>query len=184
LDTPVDAQDRLCRYGDYNYGYDANGRLSSKTNISSGAQTGYVYDGLGRLRAVQLPSGSRIDYVLDALGRRIGRVVAGVLVRGWLYGGDSLRPMARLDASGQIEATFVYVTHANVPDSIVLRSGAVYRVLADYLGSVRLVVDVANGGVVQRLDYDEFGNVLADTNPACAMRTPSSCCLGRVSMMR
>jgi RHS repeat-associated protein len=165
LDTPVDAQDRLCRYGDFNYTYDANGRLSSKTQISTGAQTGYMYDGNGGLRAVLLPNGTRIDYVLDALGRRIGKVVGGALVRGWLYGGSSLRPMAQLDATGQIEATFVYATRANVPDTIVMRSGAVYRVLADHLGSVRLVMDAANGGVLQRLDYDEFGNVLEDTNP-------------------
>jgi RHS repeat-associated protein len=92
-------------------------------------------------------------------------VVGGALVRGWLYGKDSLRPIAQLDASGQIQATFVYATHANVPDTIVLRSGAVYRVLTDHLGSVRLVVDVATGGVVQRLDYDEFGIVTADTDP-------------------
>jgi RHS repeat-associated protein len=92
-------------------------------------------------------------------------VVGGALVRGWLYGKDSLRPIAQLDASGQIQATFVYATRANVPDTIVLRSGAVYRALTDLLGSVRLLVDVANGGVVQRLDYDEFGNVLADSNP-------------------
>src|SRR5207237_6625965 len=31
--------------------------------------------------------------------------------------------------------------------------------------SVRLVVDVSTGQVAERLDYDEFGVVLADTNP-------------------
>src|SRR5690606_31586078 len=31
--------------------------------------------------------------------------------------------------------------------------------------SVRLVVDVLTGTVAQRIDYDEFGVVLADTNP-------------------
>lgn len=32
-------------------------------------------------------------------------------------------------------------------------------------GSVRLVVNLASGEVVQRTDYDEFGRVLNDTNP-------------------
>jgi len=73
--------------------------------------------------------------------------------------------MAQLDTSGQIEAIFVYQTHGNVPDMSVSRSGAAYRVLSDQLGSVRLVVDVANGGVVQRLDYAEFGVAIVDTNP-------------------
>ena len=33
------------------------------------------------------------------------------------------------------------------------------------MGSVRLVVNATSGAVVQRIDYDEFGVVLADTNP-------------------
>jgi RHS repeat-associated protein len=40
-----------------------------------------------------------------------------------------------------------------------------YRVLMDHLGSVRAVVDVSSGEVAQRLEYDEFGVVLVDTNP-------------------
>jgi len=37
--------------------------------------------------------------------------------------------------------------------------------VTDQLGSVRLVVNVMTGEVVQRLDYDVWGNVLQDTNP-------------------
>ena len=40
-----------------------------------------------------------------------------------------------------------------------------YRLLSDLRGSVRLVVDVATGAIAQRLDYDTFGNVIADSNP-------------------
>ena len=40
-----------------------------------------------------------------------------------------------------------------------------YRILTDHLGSPRLVVNTADGQVEQRIDYDEFGNVLLDTNP-------------------
>src|SRR5262249_48141852 len=40
-----------------------------------------------------------------------------------------------------------------------------YRIVADHLGSPRLVVDVATGTISQRLDYDEFGVVLIDTHP-------------------
>ena len=39
-----------------------------------------------------------------------------------------------------------------------------YRIISDHLGSVRLVVNVADGTVAQRIDYDEFGVVTADTN--------------------
>jgi RHS repeat-associated protein len=45
------------------------------------------------------------------------------------------------------------------------RGGNTYRVIADQVGSPRLVVDVATGVVAQRLSYDAFGNVLQDTSP-------------------
>jgi RHS repeat-associated protein len=37
--------------------------------------------------------------------------------------------------------------------------------VVDHLGSVRLVVNVANGSIAQRMDYDEFGSLRIDTNP-------------------
>jgi YD repeat-containing protein len=114
------------------------------------------YDGAGALKSVVTPT-RRIDYVYDAFGRRIGKIVDGTLQRGWVYQ-DELRPVAQLVASGQIEATFVYATQVNVPEYMVARTtGRVYRLLTDQRGSVRLVVDVGNGTVVQRMDYDEFG---------------------------
>lgn len=48
---------------------------------------------------------------------------------------------------------------------MVIADGTVYRLITDHLGCVRLVVNVADGTVVQRLDYDAFGRVLQDTNP-------------------
>ena len=43
--------------------------------------------------------------------------------------------------------------------------GVTYRLISDYRGSVRLVVNAATGTVAQRLDYSAFGEVLLDTNP-------------------
>jgi len=40
-----------------------------------------------------------------------------------------------------------------------------YRLIADDLGSVRLVVDSTTGAIAQRIDYDDFGVVLMDSNP-------------------
>ena len=40
-----------------------------------------------------------------------------------------------------------------------------YRVVTDQLGSPRLIVNTADGSVIQRMDYDEFGDVILDTNP-------------------
>ena len=46
-----------------------------------------------------------------------------------------------------------------------MKGGITYRIISDHLGSPRLVVNTVDGTVVQQIDYDEFGNVLSDTNP-------------------
>jgi RHS repeat-associated protein len=58
----------------------------------------------------------------------------------------------------------VYASRSNVPEYLI-KDGSVYRIIADHLGSPRLVVNVVTGEVVQRLDYGAFGAVLLDTNP-------------------
>jgi RHS repeat-associated protein len=156
-----DNQDRLVQYGTTSYTYTANGELLSKT---TGVQTtNYKYDALGNLMSVTLPDGTKIEYIIDGQNRRIGKKVNGVLVQGFLYR-DGLRPVAELDGAGNVVSRFVYAGSNNVPDYMI-RSGVTYRIISDYIGSPRLVVDGATGTVAQRMDYDEFGNITADTNP-------------------
>ncbi|MBL0359498.1 MAG: hypothetical protein IPP70_00260 [Elusimicrobia bacterium] len=45
------------------------------------------------------------------------------------------------------------------------KGGQAYRILTDHLGSPRLVVNAASGAIVQRMDYDSWGNITNDTNP-------------------
>ena len=158
-----DAQDRLLSYGNYTYTYTANGELLSKTDTVTGETTTYDYDVLGNLMSVTLPDGTLIEYVVDGRNRRIGKKVNGVLVQGFLYA-DQFNPIAELDGAGNVVARFVYGTKANVPDYMI-KGGTIYRIISDHLGSPRLVIDTTTGAVVQRIDYDEFGNVLLDTNP-------------------
>ncbi len=87
----------------------------------------------------------------------------GTLVQGFLYQ-DQLNPIAELDGAGSVVSRFIYGSRPNVPDYMV-KGGVTYRIITDHLGSPRLVIDVATGNVEQRLDYDEFGNILRDTNP-------------------
>lgn len=127
------------------------------------AASGKHYDTFGNLTHVAMPDGIQIDYVIDARNRRIGKKINGTLVQGFLYG-DQLNPIAELDGSGAVIARFVYGTKPNVPDYMV-KGGATYRYITDQLGSVRLVVDAATGTVAERIDYDEYGVVIQDTNP-------------------
>ncbi len=156
-----DNQDRLTHSGTTTYTYTANGDLESQT--TGVLSTTYQYDALGNLTAVTLPGGTPIAYLLDGNNRRIGKRVNGTLVQGFLYQ-DNLRPIAELDGAGAIVSRFVYATRISLPDYMI-RAGVTYRLIADHVGSPRLVVNTATGQIVQRMDYDAFGKVLSDTHP-------------------
>jgi RHS repeat-associated protein len=156
-----DDQDRMTSYGDATYTYGANGELISKTEGS--ATTTYMYDALDNLLHVGLPDGTNIDYIVDGQNRRVGKKVNGVVVAGFLYQ-DALRIVTQLDGSGHIVATFSFGSKPNVPDYMTTSAG-VFRIVSDHLGSPRLVINSATGAIVEELEYDEFGNVLVDTQP-------------------
>ncbi|MFP2907665.1 RHS repeat-associated core domain-containing protein [Pyxidicoccus sp. 3LFB2] len=158
-----DAQDRLQTYGGTAYAFGPNGDLRQKLTAGGAQPTQYFYDNLGALSAVVLPDGTRVDYVLDARGRRQGKKVNGALLQSFLYDGHS-RIVAELDGTGSVAGRFVYGSRSNVPDYM-MKGGVVYRLVPDQLGSVRLVVNTQTGVVAQRLDYDVWGSVLADSNP-------------------
>ena len=79
-----------------------------------------------------------------------------VVVKRWLYQ-DQLNPVAELDSLGNLVSLFA--------PGYIVKNDSTYALITDHLGSVRLVVNVANGNVVQRIDYDAFGNEVLNTNP-------------------
>jgi len=157
-----DPQDRLLAYGNASYSYTRDGELLMK--VVGPDTTRYKYDALGNLVSVRLPDGTYIEYVIDGQNRRVGKKVNGVLVKRWLYG-NQLNIVAELDNADNVVSRFVYGTRANTPDYMI-KAGVAYRIISDHLGSVRLVVNTTNGTVVQRMDYDEFGNIVVDSNPS------------------
>jgi RHS repeat-associated protein len=155
-----DAQDRLIAHGALSFAHDARGNVVEK--VDGDDITSYSYDALGALSRVTMPDARVIDYVVDASGRRIGKKLDGEVVQELLYRSD-LAPIGERDENGDV-ARFVYASHVNVPDYME-KGAALYRLVTDQLGSVRLVVNAATGAVAQRIDYDEFGRVLADSAP-------------------
>jgi RHS repeat-associated protein len=139
--------------------FDAGDHLKSANGTSVPKST---VDAWGNLLSVELPD-SRIDYVVDGLGRRIGRKVDGVLRQTWIYN-DSLRPAAELNAQGEVVSEFLYAGAAG-PPAAMKRGGKHYVLVADQVGSVRMVIDSESGETVQQMDYDPFGRVLGDSNP-------------------
>jgi RHS repeat-associated protein len=160
-DGIYDAQDRLISYGTATYAYTANGELQSAT--TGGQTTTYQHDVLGNIVGAALPSGTQVSYLVDGQNRRVGKKQNGTLLQSFLYQ-DTLRLVAELDGNNTVVSRFVYGSRLSLPDYLV-KGGNTYRIITDQVGSPRLVVDVATGAIAQRLDYDEFGNVLRDTNP-------------------
>ncbi len=157
-----DDQDRLLQFTiGATYTYTGSGQLLTKT--IGGQPTTYQYDALGNLVSVALPDETVIEYVVDGRSRRIGKKVNGVLVQGFLYQ-NRLKVVAELDGDNTVVSRFVYASQGVVPD-FMIRDSHTYRILSDLRGSPRLVVEASTGTVAQRMDYDEFGNVIQDTNP-------------------
>jgi RHS repeat-associated protein len=171
-----DAQDRLLSTPDgTSFTYRNDGTATSKTNATG--TYAYNYDLSGVLQSVGLPtSGNSVQYVADAQDRRIGRSLvwgSNTISQQFVYD-NQLRVAAELGSNGStVTSVFVYGTKANVPDYMisVANGGKVYRIISDWVGSVRLVLDtsVSPAVVVQQLDYDEFGNVLPSSlDTTCA----------------
>jgi RHS repeat-associated protein len=156
-----DAQDRMLSYANAQYVYSGNGDLRQK--IVGTDTTRYTYDAFGNLLSVRFADGTNIEYVVDGQNRRIGKKGNGVFKKRWLHS-DDLRIVAELDSANQVVSRFVYTKSQNVPEYVV-RGGVIYRLVKDHLGSARYVVNAQTGMVVHEMEYDEFGNVLLNTNP-------------------
>lgn len=163
VSADYDAQDRLTRYGSTTFDYTADGELESRTDSATDATESYDYDGFGHLVGVDLADGRRVDYAIDGEGQRVAKKVDGALAQGFVYGW-ALNPMAELGPDGEVRSVFVYGLDDATP-SYMIRGGDAYRIVSDERGSARLVVRTSDGAVVQRLAYDEFGNVVEDSNP-------------------
>ena len=117
-----------------------------------------ILDAFGSLRSVKLPNDTSIEYLVDGSGRRVGKKVNGVVTQKWLYSSD-LRIIAELDSANKVKSRFVYTSSANVPEYMI-KDSTIYKIITDYLGSVKQVVNTQTGAIVQQTSYDEWGNVI------------------------
>jgi RHS repeat-associated protein len=95
---------------------------------------------------------------------RIAKQVDGKTAQAFVYDFAG-RIRGELDANGVLASRLLYGSRPHVPD-FVAKENAKYHLVTDARGSVRLAIDVATGQVVQRIDYDAWGNILRNTNPS------------------
>jgi len=141
------------------YQWDQDGFLTRKTR---GAEiTQYTYSSRGELMRVLLPDGRQIDYARDPLGRRIEKRVNGAVAARYLWAGPAT--LLAVYRPGQPPMHFEYAD-GRTPLAVVV-DGIRYYLAADPTGTLHAVFDSA-GTCIKRLDYDVYGNRIADTNPA------------------
>ncbi|NIQ91130.1 MAG: RHS repeat-associated core domain-containing protein, partial [Deltaproteobacteria bacterium] len=158
-----DDEDHLLTAGDAAYEYDDDGYLTTRTVGTEPPYevTSYIYSSRGELLSVHLPNGRVIEYVHDPLGRRIAKKVDGAITEKYLWQGLT-RLLAVYDGTGNLLMRFLYAD-GRMPVAME-RGTALYYLTYDQVGTLRVVAD-SSGSVVKRIDYDSFGNILADTNP-------------------
>ncbi len=159
--SPVyDNHDRLLSYGNCTYTYKPDGSLQARTCLDG--TTTYDYDAFGNLRRVTLPTATKVDYLIDGQNRRIGKRINGTLVESFVYE-DDLRRVGWYDETGSLRAQFAFRQNKHVPD-VMIKAGQTYKLVYDQAGSIREVV-ASNGTIAERVDYDEFGNIISDSAP-------------------
>ena len=147
---------------DYSYFYSSRGSLTEKRPNGGGASTFYNYSTEGELLSVTLADGKVVKYESDGLGRRISRSYNGETL-GFIYK-DQLEPIADVNSNGSVRSVYVYAEKAHIP-SYMIRGAEKFAFINDERGSVRMVVAMSSGVVVQELRYDSWGRVLLDSSP-------------------
>ena len=148
--TVLDSNDRLRRDGSFDYTYDAEGHLTRRVELSTGAVRSYAWSD-GELREV-VDDGVRTRYRYDPLGRRV-EVDGPDGVRRFVYDGQNVAYV--FDGSNEMREAY---TTTGVSGMVVSRTkaGAKSYPLADALGSVVAWTDTA-GEVLSRTGYSAFG---------------------------
>jgi RHS repeat-associated protein len=165
-----DSQDRILSYDLRDYTYNPANERYVRYDERKQKTVEYFYNSLGALAKAVIstkskgkPAAETFDYINDSLGRRIEIKRNGVSQRRYIYD-EFDRLIAELNLNGTIRSHFIYATRSHVPDFL-KQNGQTYKLVHDQLGSVRLVVNAANGAIVSKLEYDEFGRLLSSINP-------------------
>lgn len=147
----------------YDYVWNRNGQLQTRTDSLSGHVTTYTWDHRGRLTSVVEVDGAavelhRAEYVYDAIDRKVRSTEDGV-VRHYVY--DRENPILVLDDLGQIVTRRMY---GRTYDEVWAEetAGATRWLLGDQVRTLRDAVD-DDGNVVWHRVYDAFGNVVQAT---------------------
>jgi RHS repeat-associated protein len=165
---------QLLSDGTYDYEYDLEGNLVRRGRISDGEVTEYTWDHRQRLTRVVVKDDlddtiKEARYTYDVFDRRIGvwedadgEGSEEATERWTVYDGDN--PWADFDAEGDLQTRYLYGQAIDQLFARIGQSNDVDWYLTDHLGSVRQVAQI-DSAILDEIDYDSFGQILAETEP-------------------
>lgn len=178
---------RLLSDGTYNYDYDGEGNLITRTEIATGARRRFEWDHRNRLATVtdENPSGAptqRVEFTYDAFNRRIAKSVdtnpldaVDAAITYFVYDGDDVL-LDLVDTDGPSGPAVAQLAnrylHGPAVDQVLAQedaAGNVQWLLADHLGTIRDILD-HTGASLNHIRYDSFGNITAQTDPTIDTR--------------
>jgi RHS repeat-associated protein len=147
---------RLTSDGTFDYAYDDEGNLVSRSLVATGATTTYTWDAFNRLVRVDHPAGGVTTYRYDAYGRRIEVDDRGSITR---HVHDGANVALAYDGANVLRKSYVTGDEPGAAYAVD-EAGATHFYLRDGLGSVVALVDEA-GAVSERLTYGAWGELAA-----------------------
>jgi RHS repeat-associated protein len=168
--SPPAAGNRLTSDGTYNYTYDNEGNLLTKTLIADTTQqTLFTWDYRNRLTEVVVKSGPTTlqddRFTYDVANRRIGKWTNGT--QQWtVY--DGANPYADFNSSGSLTYRYLYGPSSYGFFARFDGTNTVWY-LRDMAGSVRLLVNT-NGVILDQVTYDSYGKILTESSPTSGDR--------------
>ena len=157
-----DDQDRMLSFGNKSFTYNMNGELSSVTTLTPNSTRHFGYDVFGNLKSVSLPA-KTVNYKVDAHNRRMAKL-NGTTVESYFIWNNSNQIVGVTDSSSTMTDRYIYGSKSHVPD-YVEKGTDKYQIVTNHLGSPVQVIHSVTGVIAQEIKYDEFGNIMSDTNP-------------------
>lgn len=148
----VEPVDRLTALGPAQIAYEGS-------RVRAIGDVGISRDAQGRVTGVKGPSSST-ELVRDGLGRLIG--IARDEHAIGLISGRHDRPEVVLGADGSPEMLLVGVNDSDTP-LVAVEPARILLIVQDHQGSVRRVIDIESGEVVDARDYDVWGRLMRRT---------------------
>ncbi len=163
---------QLLSDGTYAYQYDAEGNMTCKTTIATGATTLYAWDYRNRLTDITCKDADAnvtetIHYTYDVYNRRIGETVTdggGTTTQWYVYDGQNV--VLQLNAAGGVTERYLWGPAVDQVLAEENGSGVVSWLLADNQGSVRDVVQFIYGLTtnVDHISYSAYGQIAHESN--------------------